>query len=363
MYEELLHTSRYNLVLLQETKWVHDSEYKTPKWICVGSGDPKQKHAGVMVMIRRRITVAEEVKYECDLAGRIIRVRFPIGNNFVNVICAYQHAWNNKDKAVLDKRAAFWKKLDHCVRKIPNRELLLLGGDFNVQVNPSPPFIGHGTGRLSKDRAPDAYDFSQLLETHDLTALNTWGKSGEEANTFVFGEHRAQLDFIIARRRDAMNSSRKACPLKECPVGGWRRSGGYHLPVVAALRACIPRSSRTCHCTPKVDENASLSVRSTPTVPTMKCSSPRCETGSRPPLQGSMGLRTSLQLVAEIDGDVFSRNELSPKYQNPVSLVPGITNMGRQWMRIKRLPAARNLREMISRWKIWSAYCKNQKSS
>ena len=65
MYEELLHfldTSMYNLVLLQKTKWVHDSEYRTPNWICVGSGDPKQKHAGVMVMIRRSITVAEEVK-------------------------------------------------------------------------------------------------------------------------------------------------------------------------------------------------------------------------------------------------------------------------------------------------------------
>ena len=75
LYEELLHfldTSMYNLVLLQETKWVHDSEYKTLNWICIGSGHSKQKHAGVMIMIRRSITVAEEVKYECDLSARLL---------------------------------------------------------------------------------------------------------------------------------------------------------------------------------------------------------------------------------------------------------------------------------------------------
>ena len=113
MYEELLHfldTSMYNLVLLQDTKWVHDSEYRTPNWICIGSGDSKQKHAGVMILIRKSITVAEEVKYECDLPVRLLRVRFPVGANFVNVVSAYQHAWNHKDKTVLDKRAAFWKK-------------------------------------------------------------------------------------------------------------------------------------------------------------------------------------------------------------------------------------------------------------
>ena len=188
---------------------MHDSEYRTPNWVCIGSGDSKQKHAGVMVLIRRSITVAEEVKYECDLPARLLRVRFPVGANFVNVVCAYQHAWNHKDRTVLDKRAAFWKKLDCCIHRIPNREILILGGDLNVQTQPSPPHVGHGTGRLSKDRAPDAFDLSQLLELHDLTALNTWGKAGELACTFTFGDHKAQLDYIITRRRDVINCSKK----------------------------------------------------------------------------------------------------------------------------------------------------------
>ena len=169
MYEELLYfldTSMCNLVLLQETKWMHDSENRTANWICVGSGD-------VMVLIRRSITVAEEVKYECDLPARLVRVRIPVGANFVNVVSAYQHAWNHKHKTVLGKRATFWKKLDCCVHEIPNRELLILGGELNVQAQPSPTHVGHGTDRPSKDRAPDAFDLSQLLEVHDLTALNT----------------------------------------------------------------------------------------------------------------------------------------------------------------------------------------------
>ena len=52
MYEELLHfldNSHYSIALTQESKWSHDSGYSTTNWICIGSVDPKQKHAGVMV--------------------------------------------------------------------------------------------------------------------------------------------------------------------------------------------------------------------------------------------------------------------------------------------------------------------------
>ena len=318
-----------------------------------------------MVLIHRSITVAEEVKYECDLPARLLRVRFPVGANFVNVVCAYQHAWNHKDKTVLDKRAAFWKKLDCCIHRIPNREILILGGDLNVQAQPSPPHVGHGTGRLSKHRAPDTFDFSQLLELHDLTPLNMWGKSGELARTFTFGDHKAQLDYVITRRRNVINCSKKAHPLRNFPVGGWRRTGGYHLPVVASLRAYIPRAAKMPARTSAIDRERIIACSKDPQNPENAAliTSLRDKLHSRLPNISKIEDISSLpHLVAEIAGDVFSRHELPTKYQNPVTLVSGITSMWRQWMRIKRSPAACGLREMIHRWKIWTAYNKHQKA-
>ena len=45
--------------------------------------------------------------------------------------------------------------------------------DLNVQFTPFHPHIGHGTGALSSERAPDADAVHTLLSTHHLIALNT----------------------------------------------------------------------------------------------------------------------------------------------------------------------------------------------
>ena len=124
MYEELLHfldNSHYTIALIQESKWSHDLEHSTTNWICIGAVDPKQKHAGVMVWIRKALTNPNDVKHEASVPGRILRVRFPLGQQYISAICVYQHAWNNKDPTLLQKRLSFWQSLDKCVRGIPQR--------------------------------------------------------------------------------------------------------------------------------------------------------------------------------------------------------------------------------------------------
>ena len=135
--------------------------------------------------------------------------------------------------------------------------------------------------------------------------------------------------------------------------------------MVAAFRAYVPRPSRTSPSTPTVDRERIIECSKNPPNPDNAV----LITSMRDKLQPSLAEINEIEditrlplLVAEIAGDVFSGEELPSKYQNPVSLVSGITSMWSQWMRIRRLPAARNLREMISKWKIWSAYCKHQKA-
>ena len=175
-----LDQSHYDIVLVQETKLRADSEYVTPNWICVGSGTESQKQAGVMILIRKTITNAREVRHDAIIPGRLLRVRFPLGNDGckLSVLCAYQHAWNPKDTSILAKREEFWYKMSHSFGSIPYREHLIVGGDLNAQLTPLRPHVGHGTGALSQERAPDADAVHTMLSTHSLVALNAWGTPG-----------------------------------------------------------------------------------------------------------------------------------------------------------------------------------------
>ena len=113
LYEDLmsfLDQSHYDIALIQETKLQNDSENITPQWICVGSGTPAQRHAGVLVLIRRALTDVAAVRHTAVVPRRLLRVRFPLGKStrMISVICAYQHAWAPRDPHNMDRRQEFW---------------------------------------------------------------------------------------------------------------------------------------------------------------------------------------------------------------------------------------------------------------
>ena len=172
------------------------------------------------------------------------------------VLCAYQHAWNPKDMSILAKREELWYKMSHSIGSIPYQEHLIVGGDLNVQLTPLRPHVGHGTGALSQERAPDADAVHTMLSTHSLVALNTWGVPGRKAHTFVFGKRQAQLDYVMVRQRHSDGEARVAHPVQDCPVGG-RHGGGIHKPVAASL----PFHYKVFH---KPPASMQMSLRSSP---------------------------------------------------------------------------------------------------
>ena len=190
-----LDQSHYDVVLAQETKLRVDSEYVTSTWIRVGSSTESQKQAGVMVMIRKAITNVGEVRHDEVIPGRLLRVRFPLGNDGckLSMICAYQHAWNPKDANIMVKREEFWYKMSQCVGNVPYREHLVLGGDLNVQLTPMYPHVGHGTGALSAERAPDTDDPHDILSTHSLVALNTGANKAARRTPLSLGSIKHNL--------------------------------------------------------------------------------------------------------------------------------------------------------------------------
>ena len=113
---------------------------------------------------------------------------------------------------------------------------MVVGGDLNVQLTPLHPYVGHWTGALSVERAPDAEAVHTLsMTTHFLVALNTWGTPGDAAHTFTFGKHQAQLEYLFITQSQSTRHAKKARPLVNYPVGGWRQGGGQHKPIVTTL--------------------------------------------------------------------------------------------------------------------------------
>ena len=100
--------------------------------------------------IRRTLTDVTEVRHHAIMPGRLLRVRFPwatpAAGRMLGVVCAYQHAWAPKDTHILEKRHDFWQKLSRCTAGVPQREMMIFGGDLNVQLTPLHPHVGHGTG-------------------------------------------------------------------------------------------------------------------------------------------------------------------------------------------------------------------------
>ena len=358
-----LDQSHYDIALILETKLRDDSEYTTPTWICVGSGTTAQKHAGVMILIRRSITHAHEVRHDAVIPGRLLRVRFPLGatGRLLSVICAYQHAWNPKGTHILEKRSEFWHKMAHCIGGVPYRETLVIGGDLNVQLTPLHPRIGHGTGALSPERAPDAEAVHTLLSTHHLTALNTWSAPGSRANTFTFGKHQAQLDYLLVRISHSTKEARQAHPLNNCPVGGWRQGGGTHKPVVATL----PFSYRVFHKpnkpVPQVDAEKIVQLaqtadpRANPEVAQFRLEvQEKLASVNTVPEAGSIST-----IICDIAAKHFPKQTQSSskvvRWQQP-HVQEGIKDMWKAWRQYRSSTNDTTLRAILGRWKTWTRY-------
>ena len=371
MYEDLmgfLDQSHYDVVLVQETKLRVDSEYVTANWICIGSGTESQKQAGVMVMIRKSITTAAEVRHDAIIPGRLLRVRFPLGNDGckLSVVCAYQHAWNPKDAHILVKREEFWFKMSQCIGSIPYREHLVLGGDLNVQMTPLYPHVGHGAGSLSAERAPDTDAAHTVLSAHSLVALNTWGKHGSRAHTFTFGKHQAQLDYIIVRQRHSDTQARISHPIQNCPVGAWRQGGGVHKPVSATLPFHCKVFHKPPTRTPGIDAERIIHVaKQNDPEASAQLAGFRADIVEKiAPIQTVAEMGQLSPILSEVAARHFPKQRADARqvarWQQP-EVQQGIKEMWKAWRLYKREDGQTRqvtLAAVLGRWRTWSTYYK-----
>ena len=120
------------------------------------------------------------------------------------------------------------KALSRCVKQVPHRDTLILAGDFNSSLTRQPRLIGPAA-TSPQEKRPDEPELSNFLGSHRLVALNTWHPL--TPFTYVQGDIRTQIDFILTREISAGRQAKHSTPLQNLPLG---KKGG-HSPIQASI--------------------------------------------------------------------------------------------------------------------------------
>ena len=233
MLISLLNHLQISVAHIQETHWSFTSTWSTNQFHCIHSGADKPGTAGCLTLIHKDLCRSTQIKFQPVIPGRLLLVRVPLRQTYLNLINVYQHYVQNPD---VDEQKVFQREhllhqLDGVTNSIPCRHLLLISGDFNARLRPCGSRVGRAVGQSSVQ--PDE-DLLAYMESHDLVAVNTWGPISSYSNSF--GDHRSVIDFVMLRRLHADSQARQVTYVYEHPLHPPRLSS--HIPMVTNF-ACF----------------------------------------------------------------------------------------------------------------------------
>ena len=161
-------------------------------------------------------------------------MRAHAGKQHLDMVNIYQHALPFTGELledVMKKRAALWKAVDKLIGAFPARASVVIGGDLNSVLEPTPPFVGPGIHR-GADRphlVEERRRIGEILQRHGLCTLNSWS---QKRYTYQHPSGKSQIDDVFIRRALADGAAKRASPIN-VPMAGWRSSG--HQPIKASI--------------------------------------------------------------------------------------------------------------------------------
>ena len=199
----------------------------------MASADPKNRYCGVCVIVSDKVATKDRLTYQVCIPGRLLHVRCFGDRATLDVAACYQWVWQTQgSEKIAESRSLFWQRLGSLLQGIPQRNLVLIGADFNTRCSPIPGLVGRGV--LQGDTPRDA-EFESMLQTNDIVLLNTWSSSKPRiCHTFNNGSVCSQIDFVGMRRPTADATARLSKPC-QFALAPWRRGPRHH-----ALIASIP---------------------------------------------------------------------------------------------------------------------------
>ena len=224
-----------DVVVVTETHWGlgrSDGQWTVGSWHILTCADPQSRCAGLCVCVSSRWADRDSITYSTWSPGRLLHVRISGYSVPIDVVAVYQWVLQDGTSAPSSRdRQAVWTQLARLIGALPVRNVLAVAGDFNTSCRQLGGHIGSGT--LYNARTGDA-DFTQLLQTHDLCVLNSWGRARpSHCATFQNGPVFSHIDYIIIRRSLVDPQAKRAGPLV-LDLAPWRL-GPRHRPVRASL--------------------------------------------------------------------------------------------------------------------------------
>ena len=125
---QLMEEHKLDVLFLTETKSYSYYSYLSEQYLVILSGNYRQKHAGVGVIIAPR--VRPHLLEVIQVNPRLIHVCFKKQGGNIHLLGAYAP---HSGLALEEERIPFWDEVEDHISKIPLPEPMFLTGDFNVR--------------------------------------------------------------------------------------------------------------------------------------------------------------------------------------------------------------------------------------
>ena len=98
-----------HIIIILEARLAHDMEYMTTTHYVMHSA---QQHAGIMILIHKKLAPIHRVTWRIITAGRLVHARLYGTRSHVNIVGFYQQAWQpTQVESCLKRRAQLTAQL------------------------------------------------------------------------------------------------------------------------------------------------------------------------------------------------------------------------------------------------------------
>ena len=232
MFQQWAENQHVDFITLQETHWPFTSEWTQSQFHCLHSGF-SSRQAGLLCMVSKRLCQAHQISWTEIEPGRLIHIRIHGTSRSIDFLVIYQHV-HSGDRLI--KRQLLLDRLNDVLSKIPQRNMLVLLGDFNTSLLHRSKVVGNGHFMHNGQRCTgtihsDSHELHDLLRQHSLLALNTW--MTDNPATFAHGQVASRIDYVCCRQVHADHTAKQVQVMDDFFMRS--ATGAQHAPLLVSL--------------------------------------------------------------------------------------------------------------------------------
>jgi len=241
------HRTGLDILLLSETRWSFEAEWADRWWYHIHTGSDNDRADGLLFLIRKSLCQPHQIGFTAPMQGRIGHLRLHFQKRSMDILGCYQYAHTHGHHR-MTQRSHFWQALEHHASKLPNRNSVLILGDFNCSAIPEGPYVGtnmytwHGVIGTSTPHS-DSSVLMEFLQKFQLTILNSW--NAKNPPTFEHCYTASTIDHMMMRIADTDAPAKDVKFITAAPF--LPLTGAKHTPMICSIRKIPYAFTRQAH--------------------------------------------------------------------------------------------------------------------